>query len=32
MGLGYFCFNYDDEYFRDGIINGVEWYIVKGGM
>ena len=26
------CPKYPDEYFKDGITNGAEWYVVKGGM
>ena len=32
MGRGRPCQGYPDEYFKDGITNGAEWYIVKGGM
>ena len=32
MSGGRPCSAYPDEYFRDGITNGAEWYVVKGGM
>ena len=32
MGGGRPCSDYPDEYFKDGVINGAEWYVVKGGM
>lgn len=32
MAGGRPCPEYPEEYFRDGITNGAEWYIVKGGM
>lgn len=32
MGGGRPCSVYPDEYFKDGITNGAEWYVVKGGM
>ena len=32
MSTGHPCPGYDNEYFKDGITNGAEWYVVKGGM